>query len=267
MDFETPENGSANGGTAAKDSAAVKEEAAAGASKLFKLLTFIFIAVGMLFATDALEIKSSMQDGEFKTGLVLKRFSNNSTTLRAKKKLADAGEASSARVLYKRRGQPLTDDEHEDMVQKYGTWDWDDEPDRHTLDNVYAKYPNRDVPYKKFPSNAWQKQKTYVSRFLQEGQDLVMRSMEAILAEYGHGVEHEPGVPFVNRSAMFTLRTYDEDYIRSTMLDQKKSAGEDGGWTTEKSWAGLQRRLLHAVMTEDSFIFAMGGHSSAAGHG
>lgn len=30
---------------------------------------------------------------------------------------------------------------------------------------------------------------------------------------------------------------------------------------------GLSRRLLHAIMTRDSFTFIMGGHSAAAGHG
>jgi hypothetical protein len=48
---------------------------------------------------------------------------------------------------------------------------------------------------------------------------------------------------------------------------RKDGEGERGGWSTYKSIEGLKRRLIHAVMTEDTFIFAMGGHSSAAGHG
>ena len=53
------------------------------------------------------------------------------------------------------------------------------------------------------------------------------------------------------------------------MTDRKGKAimNERGGWTTPGSWKGLKRRLLHAIMTEDSFVFAMGGHSSSAGHG
>jgi hypothetical protein len=48
----------------------------------------------------------------------------------------------------------------------------------------------------------------------------------------------------------------------------KSGPGMDkGGWSTPKSWLGLKRRLLHAIMTEDTFNFAMGGHSASAGHG
>jgi hypothetical protein len=38
-----------------------------------------------------------------------------------------------------------------------------------------------------------------------------------------------------------------------------------GGWIAKKSWFGLKRRLLHAVMTQDSFNLVMGGHSAAVG--
>jgi hypothetical protein len=43
----------------------------------------------------------------------------------------------------------------------------------------------------------------------------------------------------------------------------------DGGWTTERSFDGLARRILHAVMTEDQFTLVMTGHSlvSPPGHG
>jgi hypothetical protein len=40
---------------------------------------------------------------------------------------------------------------------------------------------------------------------------------------------------------------------------------DQAGCTTPKSWENLKRRLLHAIMTEDVFVFAMGGHSAAAG--
>eukprot|EP00957_Ditylum_brightwellii_P182403 13895085-Ditylum_brightwellii.AAC.1 len=42
---------------------------------------------------------------------------------------------------------------------------------------------------------------------------------------------------------------------------------EGGGWTTKKSFEGLVRRLLHAMMTNDTFTVVLGGHSAAAGHG
>jgi hypothetical protein len=39
------------------------------------------------------------------------------------------------------------------------------------------------------------------------------------------------------------------------------------GWHDRKGWDNLQRRILHAIMSEDSFSYLMGGHSAAAGHG
>ena len=48
---------------------------------------------------------------------------------------------------------------------------------------------------------------------------------------------------------------------------KSRPSSTQGGWTTQKSWSGLVQRLLHAIMTEDVFVFAMGGASAAAGHG
>mmetsp|Transcript_12810 Transcript_12810/g.15007 ORF Transcript_12810/g.15007 Transcript_12810/m.15007 type:complete len:163 (+) Transcript_12810:2-490(+) len=42
---------------------------------------------------------------------------------------------------------------------------------------------------------------------------------------------------------------------------------QGGGWTTKASFHALSKRLLHAMMTNDSFTVVMGGHSAAAGHG
>jgi hypothetical protein len=41
----------------------------------------------------------------------------------------------------------------------------------------------------------------------------------------------------------------------------------DGGWTTKRSFDGLVRRLLHAMMTQDTFTVVLGGHSAAEGQG
>ena len=46
-----------------------------------------------------------------------------------------------------------------------------------------------------------------------------------------------------------------------------KESDGNGGWTTESSYEGLVRRLLHAMMTNDDFVVVIGGHSAAAGHG
>lgn len=46
-----------------------------------------------------------------------------------------------------------------------------------------------------------------------------------------------------------------------------KLTRSNGGWTTRRSFEGLVRRLLHAIMTSDTFTVVLAGHSSAAGHG
>ena len=177
------------------------------------------------------------------------------------------------RHFYTYRGQPLTDKEQQIMIETWGTWSWMDEPDRPSLDDVYESFAHRDVPVSQFPSHAWQRNSTYVARFLHEAKALVMRAMEAILAEYGHGQvdddddddNDQPNHSFDVRSAMFQIQIIDD--LAHWDFPSKNPAGDKGGWTTRTSWDGLKRRLLHSIMTEDSFVFAMGGHSAAAGHG
>jgi hypothetical protein len=78
--------------------------------------------------------------------------------------------------------------------------------------------------------------------------------MHAILAEYGKSPDD---------TSMFDL-TY-KDLKRRELRGQPTP--NNGGWTTKRSMQGLSRRLLHAIMTRDTFTFIMGGHSAAAGHG
>jgi len=47
----------------------------------------------------------------------------------------------------------------------------------------------------------------------------------------------------------------------------KRGDRGNGGWTTKRSFNGLVRRLLHAMMTQDTFTVVMGGHSAAMGAG
>lgn len=161
--------------------------------------------------------------------------------------------------VYTRRGQPMTDNEHKEMTEKWGSWTLVDDKERPSSD-FYAHYPNRDIPRQSFPENAWQIDNEYLDKFLPQAIALVERAQLAILEEYGFtdGTWEE-------RTKMFHLEIYD------TPLEEirfpKEYAGDQGGWTTQRSWAGLKRRLLHAIMSQDIFVFAMGGHSAAAGHG
>eukprot|EP00980_Cylindrotheca_fusiformis_P008142 scaffold1727_cov133-Cylindrotheca_fusiformis.AAC.45 len=147
------------------------------------------------------------------------------------------------RHLYRKRAQPRSGKERQKMADEWGKWELVDDKERPMTD-YYAEYPNRDIPRERFPSNAWQIDEEYLSKFLPEGIALVQRAQEAILAEYG-----KTEGTFAERSQMFQMTQ-----------DGKRKGYDNGGWVTSKSWDGLKRRLLHALMTE-------GGHSAAAGHG
>ena len=170
------------------------------------------------------------------------------------------------RHIYKQRGQPISDDNEKNMIDKWGSWTLVDNKKRPTED-YYASYPNRDIPRSEFPDNAWQTDNDYLAEFLPEAIKLVERTQEAILAEYG-----QTEGSWKERAEMFELEMFESlekssGYIIEKPEWRKDVEGERGGWSTFKSMEGLKRRLMHAIMTEDSFIFAMGGHSAAAGHG
>jgi hypothetical protein len=178
-----------------------------------------------------------------------------------------ADDESSTRYTYSRRGQPMKDKDQENMRQKWGSWTLVDDKERPTED-FYKNHPNRDIPRSEFPSNAWQIDKEYLAKFLPEGIALAQRTQEAILAEYGQPMKGD----WEERSKMFLIEQFDTLEGQDGLAKGKRGTGgreslDQGGWTTKKSWEGLKKRLLHAVMTEDWFVFAMGGHSAAAGHG
>ena len=268
-------------------------ETAKGSSTAWKVLVVILVGLVVLLATDSMEIKMTNQ-GALTQGRVEQRFPDeeeaSGVAMRdgavdvdkkapAAEKKAPAAknkgkekkkddtpmvyENETPRYAYKTRGQPMPDVLAKEQTSKWGEWKpMTKERPQH---DFYKDFPNRDVPRAKFPSNAWQLDKVYMKEFLTQGKDLVMRAMEAILAEYGHSVDDEPGASFADRSAMFNLRRFN---LTETKFDKKGGIdGQDGGWTTDRSWEGLKRRLLHAIITEDSFNFAMAGHSSSAGHG
>jgi hypothetical protein len=128
-------------------------------------------------------------------------------------------------------------------------------------------YDHCDVPRSQFPHNAWQNDKDFLESFLTQAQDLVTRAQEAILAEYGQSKFDLPEKSLAERSMNFQL---DHLHLHDDGIhppDPKKVNVDNGGWTTPRSFQGLVRRLLHAIMTQDTFTFALGGHSIAAGHG
>jgi hypothetical protein len=182
-------------------------------------------------------------------------------------KTDDMSPTSSTRFYkYTRRGQPIDEVERQRLADQWGSWTLVDPLlDQRPKNDFYAAYPNRDIPRTELPTNAWQLDTDYVGKFLDEGLALVNRAMEGILSEYGHGREDEPNVEFETRSEMFRFHLIEGNLTNNN--DSIDGAKQRGGWTTARSWLNLKKRVLHSIMAQDSFIFAMGGHSAAAGHG
>jgi hypothetical protein len=154
----------------------------------------------------------------------------------------------------RRASTGMTMDDKIALVTKWKAWTLVDEKRSMRPGNeFYNQYPNRDVPWTQFPDSAWQKDTEYLPQFLNEGLLLVERAMEAILTEYGYGSDRD-NRPFEERIALLGLSP-----------PRGKSLPEAGGYAVGNSFDGLVRRILHAIVTEDSFIFAMSGHSAAAG--
>ena len=181
--------------------------------------------------------------------------------------LEDAGAASFPKPdQIVRPTRPGAEEQQVELAKEWGKWEFSDpKADSRPKDDYCAEYPNRDIPRANFPKDAWQTDKEYLEKFLDEGLKLVDRAIEAILAEYGKGKKDKPDEDFLKRSEMFQL-----NLLNLTNGDSPtggKNLQQNGGWMTQRSFEGLKRRLWHALMTNDSFSVILGGHSAAAGHG
>ena len=169
----------------------------------------------------------------------------------------------------------LTPSQQEELTTKWGQWSNDAKATRPQQDDtlLYQGYPNRDVPRESMPANAWQKDPARVQPFLKEGLALVDRAMEAILTEYGSGPTDKPHEDLESRQNT----TFGLDMVMDLSSFQvggsSGSGGEkprlprNGGWATPQSFRGLVRRVLHAIMTQDTFTLVLTGDAAAAGHG
>jgi cell division protein FtsN len=189
------------------------------------------------------------------------------------------GTRPKVRYLYKRRCKlasgicPLDDPaEKQKLAQQWGSWTLTDPKASERPTNDYAKdFPKRDIPWDKFPANAWQVDQDYLPKFLKESKDLVERALEAILAEHGRSKFDMPGKSFEERVAGSSFWVEYLDLNQTTFdggVNRKSFKGDVyGGWVEYKYFDGLVRRLMHSVITEDTFTLVMGGHSASAGHG
>jgi hypothetical protein len=167
--------------------------------------------------------------------------------------------------------EPPSDEEKKALTEKWGRWHfWDGDAEHRPSHDYIAKYPFGDIPLDEIPDNAWQADAVYVNHLIDDAQNLLTRAMEAIFSEYGHGK------PLPPEGLAERLKMFKWDNIQITpqttthdlpLIWQPKKAKSGGGWTTKRSFNGLVKRILHAIMTNGDFVVVMGGHSAAAGHG
>jgi hypothetical protein len=173
---------------------------------------------------------------------------------------------SPANYPFRYRGPPLDPAKKTELANQWGRWSLVDTKPRPSKAEVCGSFLHCDVPHDKFPAHAWQTDKEFLQRFLTQAEELVTRARETILAEYGESKFDQPGKSLEERSANFQLS------VRRVGESKERPPGrrevlENAGWTTPRSYYGLVRRLLHAIVTQDTFTFVMGGHSAAAAHG
>eukprot|EP00588_Corethron_pennatum_P003236 CAMPEP_0194285204 /NCGR_PEP_ID=MMETSP0169-20130528/29633_1 /TAXON_ID=218684 /ORGANISM="Corethron pennatum, Strain L29A3" /LENGTH=830 /DNA_ID=CAMNT_0039031267 /DNA_START=96 /DNA_END=2588 /DNA_ORIENTATION=+ len=173
----------------------------------------------------------------------------------------DASEGTAGNATYSDSDENETLLQQKPIVEKekkdWGKWKfWDGYGQRPEI--KYTSHENRDVPSDDIPDESWHADAVYINHFLDAGMNLVSRTKEAIVAEYGL----DNDLPFhINVVDIKKLENGEDEIVRSA----KKIGG--GGWIESKSLDGLMLRLLHAMMTEDEFHVVVAGDSSAVGLG
>jgi len=163
---------------------------------------------------------------------------------------------------------PLDDDKRDKLAGEHGKWGfWDGDKEMRPKEDYRSKYPNFDIPGDDFPQDSWQTDAVYVNHFLDSADKLIDRAMEGIFTEYGHGKPLPPEL-LTERMKMFHWEKIDLSEAKEPPQEfTRRGSREIGGWTTSRSFDGLVRRLLHAMITQDTFTVVLAGHSAAKGEG
>ena len=233
---------------------------ASAESNFYKFILILLVGIALFAVTDRMTMYSKNNNNNNNNGAttnvhILDPDIVQKKDTHKKKPAASSPPGLIRHKTYQPRGQPMNQTDKEEMMNEYGSWTFSQKrPVRE--ESFYQQFPHRDVT--DWPVDAWQRNPEYLKPFLEESIQLVQRAKTAILQEYNSTQS--------DVSLMFEVTKYDDDTFNNTKFP-KEYGGTRGGWTTVRSWKGLKRRLLHAIMTEDSFIVAMTGHSSAAGHG
>ncbi len=182
----------------------------------------------------------------------------------------------------------LSPEEKRELLKSiYGSWNfYDGEAESRPIE-PYATVEDGgvylDVPGGEFPMSSWQVDAVYVNHFLDAAEKLVRRGQEGIYSTFaGYGIDVTMGEggrikgEIVNegersrrRHDMFRLAEVDLGSV--TTVRELNTVAEGwqsrGGWTTPRSMDGLERRLLHAMMTNGNFTVVVTGSWQAMGYG
>ena len=176
---------------------------------------------------------------------------------------------------------PSTTDAHA-STKKWGAFNFmDPDPKYHGTIRPrpinYNDVPNRDVSNADFPIGAWQGDTLYMTTFLRQAKLLINRTMEAIYAEYGVGI-----IPPNDGGDAAAAIDNAEDGEERSLLSDEMLAGRDTfapfilrdtmavplpptgsySYSTRQSFDGIARRVIHHIMTGDTFKLVLGGHSA-----
>eukprot|EP00986_Skeletonema_menzelii_P003060 scaffold895_cov132-Skeletonema_menzelii.AAC.8 len=181
---------------------------------------------------------------------------------------------------------------HDILKSIYGFWGFfdggaDDRPKEPYMTVENAGNPFLDLTESKFPEESWQADAVYANHFQDAGAKLVVRAKEAIFATYhGYGLKNVQATGEGDDNATWELEDVDkrlQERINMFIVNQQVDLGsiasaealddfasswrEKGGWTTSRSWDGLKRRLLHALMTNSPFNVVVTGSWQSMGYG
>ncbi|KAL7538603.1 hypothetical protein ACHAXR_008684 [Thalassiosira sp. AJA248-18] len=187
----------------------------------------------------------------------------------------------------------LTLDQQQSLLKKiYGTWTFydgsaEDRPTKPYMTVANAGNPYLDLPEDKFPEESWQADAVYANHFLDAAEKLVRRGQQAIFTTYhGYGVSDvrvvknggEETIDYTvedadervsQRMKMFHLEEIDLSTVTSAKELQSVAPSweKTGGWSTKRSFDGLERRLTHAIMTRTKFTVVITGSWQSMGYG
>lgn len=119
------------------------------------------------------------------------------------------------------------------------------------------------------PLDAWQRDKDYLTRFIQSSKDLVDRMKLAIYEEYGFGTkmfQSDDSLEHIVNRRRDEFKVVIEDGLKvqqGQLVDKAEARIPASAFLNKSAWEGLVRKLLHAMMTNGEFYVVVAGNANA----